>query len=67
MSPNFEEVNVSMAHQSENAQKINNVIVHLREEMQQTKDSLHETYSAIEQLNAAAKSLQDGVSCFKVS
>jgi methyl-accepting chemotaxis protein len=35
--------------------------------MQQTKDSLHETYSAIEQLNEAARGLQEQVSQFKVT
>jgi len=39
----------------------------LSEEMQQTTDSLRETYAAIEQLNEAAKGLQDEVSRFKVS
>ena len=67
LSPSFENVNVSMGHQSENAQKINLSIVNLSEEMQQTMDSLRETYGAIEQLNEAARSLQDEVSRFKVS
>ena len=55
-----------MGQQSENAQNINNAVVHLREEMQQTKDSLHETYSAIEQLNDIAQNLQHEVLRFKV-
>jgi len=38
----------------------------LSEEMQQTMDSLRETYGAIEQLNEAARGLQDEVSRFKV-
>ncbi len=52
LSPSFEQVNVAMAH--------------LSEETQETKTSLHETFAAIEQLNEAAKGLQDEVSRFKV-
>jgi methyl-accepting chemotaxis protein len=40
-------------------------MVNLSEELKQTLDSLRETYSAIEQLNEAAKGLQDEVSHFK--
>jgi len=67
LSPNFEEVSVAMGDQSENARKINSAMMNLSEEMQQTKDSLHETYSAIKQLNEAARGLQDEVSRFKVN
>jgi len=67
LSPNFENVNVAMGNQSENAQKITNVMENLSEEMLRTKDSLHETYAAIEQLNEAARDLQDEVSQFKVN
>ena len=67
LSPSFEDVNVSMGHQSENAQKINAGMVNLSEELQQTLESLRETYSAIEQLNEAARGLQDEVSRFKVN
>jgi methyl-accepting chemotaxis protein WspA len=67
LSPNFENVNVAMGQQSENAQKINQSMIHLSEEMQETMDSLRETYAAIEQLNEAARGLQDEVSKFKVS
>lgn len=66
LSPSFEDVNMAMGHQSENAQKINAAMVNLSEELQQTLESLRETYSAIEQLNEAAKGLQDEVSRFKV-
>ena len=52
LSPRFEEVNVAMTN--------------LGEEMQQTKDSLHETFFAINQLNEAAKGLQEEVSRFQV-
>ncbi|MBT3258468.1 MAG: methyl-accepting chemotaxis protein [Deltaproteobacteria bacterium] len=67
LSPSFENVNVSMAQQSHNATEINTAIVNLSEEMQQTMESLHESYSAIEQLNEAARGLQDEVGRFKVS
>lgn len=67
LSPSFENVNVSMAQQSRNATEINTAIVNLSDEMQQTMESLHESYSAIEQLNEAARGLQDEVSRFKVS
>jgi len=67
LSPSFENVNVSMAQQSRNATEINTAIVNLSEEMEQTMESLHESYSAIEQLNEAARGLQDEVSRFKVS
>ena len=67
LSPSFEDVNVAVGHQSTNARKINSAMVNLSEELQQTTDSLRETYTAIEQLNEAAKGLQDEVSRFKVS
>ncbi len=66
LSPGFEEVNVAMGHQSENAQDISTAMVNLSEDLGQTLESLRETYSAIEQLNEAAKGLQDEVSRFKV-
>jgi len=53
LSPSFEEVNLAMAH--------------LSEETQETKASLHETYSAIGLLNEAAKGLQNEVLRFKVN
>ena len=65
LSPSFEGVNVAMGHQSENAQEINTAMVNLSEELKQTLDSLRETYSAIEQLNEAARGLQEEVSHFK--
>ena len=66
LSPSFENVNVSMARQSGSAQAINTAMVALSEEMRETLDSLSETYSAIEQLNEAARGLHDEVSRFKV-
>jgi methyl-accepting chemotaxis protein len=67
LTPNFEEVNVAVVHQSANAQEINKAMMHLNEEMQQTRDSLHETYSTIEQLNKTASGLQEEVSRFRVN
>ena len=67
LSPSFDNVNVSMGLQSENARKINNSIANLSEDMETTTESLRESFSAIEQLNEAARSLHDEVSRFKVS
>jgi methyl-accepting chemotaxis protein WspA len=67
LTPSFEHVNVDMEQQSKNAQKINNDMKLLSEEMEQTKITLHETYSAIGQLNEAANNLQQEVSRFKVN
>ncbi len=67
LSPTFEEVNVAMGHQSEHVQKINRAIQNVSVEMQQTKSSLKESYAAIQQLNGAARALQDEVSRFKIS
>ncbi len=66
LSPNFSEVNIAMEHQAENAKKINTAMAQLSEEMQETKASLHETYSAIDQLNEAAGNLHEEVSRFKI-
>ncbi|MGM0425665.1 MAG: methyl-accepting chemotaxis protein [Thermodesulfobacteriota bacterium] len=66
LSPSFENVNVSMRQQSESALKINKSVGRLNEEMKETMASLHETYSAIEQLKEAARGLQNEVSRFKV-
>ena len=67
LTPSFEGVNESMQYQSENAQQINSAMVSLSEEMQQTVESLQESFMAIEQLNDAARGLQDEVSRFKVA
>ena len=67
LSPDFENVNVAMGRQSENAQKINSSIASLSEEIQMVTESLRESFSAIEQLNDAARGLQNQVSRFKVS
>ena len=66
LSPSFENVNVAMVQQSGNAQKINRSMAELSEDMKETMSSVHETYSAIGQLNDAARGLHDEVSRFKV-
>ncbi|HDZ91902.1 MAG TPA: methyl-accepting chemotaxis protein [Deltaproteobacteria bacterium] len=66
LSPSFENVTVAMGRQSENAKKINLSMTNLDEEMHEIVNSLRETYSAIEQLNEAARDLQDQVSRFRV-
>ncbi len=65
--PNFEEVNIAMQDQSENAKKINDSMLDLGGGMLQIKKSLWETYAAIEQLNEAAISLRERVSRFQIN
>ena len=67
MSPQFEDVNAAMEDQSGHSHQINDAMVHLSEELQQTMQSLRESFMAIGQLNEAAKGLQDEVSQFKMS
>ena len=67
LSPSFDEVNVAMGHQSENANKANYAVARLSDEIRSTAESLRETFSAIEQLNEAARGLQREVSHFRVS
>ena len=64
LSPNFENVNYAMANQSENTRQIDLAMMHLAEEMQQTRDSLHESFSAIDQLNEATSALYDEIGRF---
>lgn len=66
LSPRFEEVNMAVGRQSEDAGSISLDMTRLKEELQETLQSFHETYDAIEQLTDAASGLQDGVSRFKV-
>jgi len=66
LSPRFEDVNEAMGHQSDHAHGINDAMTNLSEEMQQTMDSLRESFLAIGQLNDAARGLQEEVSRFKV-
>ena len=67
LAPSFEDVTEAMQFQSDNAQQINTSMLLLSAEVQQTKESLHETYAAIGQLNDAARGLQEEVAHFKVN
>lgn len=67
LSPSFEQVNTAMEHQAGHVQQINTSMGNLTEDMQETKTSLHETYTVIEQLYEAARHLQEEVSRFKVN
>lgn len=66
LSPRFEDVNTAMGNQSDRAREINDAMLKLSEEMQQTTASFKETFMAMEHLNEAARDLQEGVSQFKV-
>jgi len=66
LSPSFDEVNVGMEHQATNAQQIEEAMTRLSDEMNETKESLHETFSVIEQLNESSRTLQTEVSRFNV-
>lgn len=67
ISPSFDNVNKSMQSQSERARKIDGAMVSLGDEMKQTMESLKESFLAIEQLNEAARGLQDEITRFKVA
>ncbi len=67
LTPRFETVNESMQFQSEKARNINRAMLNLGTEMQQTLESLKESFLAIEQLNKAARGLQNEVSRFKLT
>jgi CRP-like cAMP-binding protein len=66
LSPTFEDVNVAMENQSDNARQITDETLHLGGDMTQTMEALQESYSAIGQLNDAAQNLQNEVSRFQV-
>ena len=66
MLPSIEAVHEGMQNQSTGAQQINESISQLSEGTQQTADSLRQSGGALSQLNDAARSLQSGVSKFKV-
>ena len=66
MLPNIEAVHEGMQNQSTGAQQINESISQLSDGTQQTADSLRQSGGALSQLNDAARSLQSGVSIFKV-
>ena len=65
--PHFEQVNVAIEHQSDNAQSIHHATEQLSAEMRESKESLHETYAAIGQLREAASTLYQEISRFKIS
>ncbi len=67
LSPRFDDVTRAMGNQSNHARDISYTMLDLSEEMQQTTLSLHESFSAIEQLNDATRGLQAEVSRFKVT
>ena len=67
ISPRFEEINVAVGSQSDDARNISGSMTNLKEELEETLESFRETYDAIQQLIDAAKGLQDGVSRFKVA
>ncbi len=65
LSPNFYNVKQAMIEQSSQAKDINVEMIELGEGMQQTSDSLQESFLAIEQLNEAARGLQTEVERFR--
>ena len=67
LSPTFDHVNIGVGRQSQHTQNINAAVLRLSEGMRETKEALHETFLAIEQLNEAARSLRDHVSRFRVN
>ena len=67
LKPGFEHVNAGTGQQAEHAQRINLEIQQLTEDMEQTRDSLRESYSAIENLNGTVLELENEVSRFKLS
>ena len=67
LSPDFEQVTRSMQSQTGRAREISRAVGRLAEEMTQTAEGLKESFDAIEQLNDAARGLQDEVSRFKVA
>ena len=67
LSPTFDHVNIGVGRQSRHTQNINAAVLRLSEGMRETKEALHETFLAIEQLNEAARSLRDHVSRFRVN
>lgn len=66
LSPRFEETTAVTNDQAEHAHNIERNMLQLSQEMQQTSQSLRESFLAIEQLNEAARNLQAEVSRFKV-
>jgi len=64
LTPRFDTVNQGMQTQAEGAQHINAAMGQLREAVQQTATSLHESTGAIVQLNLAAQGLHDEIARF---
>lgn len=64
--PRFEAVHSGMQNQAQGAKQITESITQLSEGTQQTAESLRQSGSSINQLHVAAKTLQEGVSKFKV-
>jgi methyl-accepting chemotaxis protein WspA len=66
LTPSFEAVNEGMQSQAMGAQQISESLVQLGEASRQTVESLRQSNLAIEQLNVASRTLQDGVSKFSM-
>lgn len=66
LRPRFESVHQSMHLQAQGAQHIHQSMTVLNESAQHTADSIRQSNAAIERLNEAAHSLQNGVTKFKV-
>ncbi len=66
LTPRFESVHQSMHLQAQGAQHIHQTMMVLNESAQHTADSIRQSNAAIERLNDAAHTLQDGVTRFKV-
>jgi len=66
-APRFENVQQGMHFQSQGANQIKQAMVQLSESAQQAVVSIRQSNSAIDALNDAAHTLQDGVSKFRVS
>ena len=66
LMPRFEAVNSGMQSQAEGAEQITEALAQLSDSSQQTVESLRQSAQAITRLNDAARSLQGGVSRFKL-
>ncbi len=66
LSPAFDSVHNGMQSQALGAEQINEAMTQLSEVAQNTAESLRQSGVVIQQLNDAARSLQDGVSRFTV-
>lgn len=67
LTPRFETVNQGMQSQSQDAQRISEAMIRLGSVTQEIADSLQEASFAIEDLNKAARVLQEEVARFKVN